>query len=290
MPQMTIVYKISSAGKNKLLNGLFDLSNVGSITINGSNVDVSYTAELSIGEHEVVFTFSSSTINLSYMLHWITIATKVDLSGLSGARIIGSQNVFSYSSKITSINLGEKLDTSSVTSFSSMFADCAALTHLDVSALDTRNCTNLAWMFRNCSKLKTIEGLENFDTSKVTSMESVFCGCNDLLDFSFLSFFNTAKVTTMYGIFSGCYNLKDASLLSGWDVSKVGNFIEAFYGCTGLVELRLYSEILGSARFDDMFGCSYASLPSGIFYHKGQSNYDKIVAVLPSNWTAVQVS
>ena len=61
------------------------------------------------------------------------------------------------------------IDTSSVTSMTSMFNNCYSLT--TISELNTSSVTNMSSMFGNCYSLKTIPQL---DTSSVNNMGSMF--------------------------------------------------------------------------------------------------------------------
>ena len=80
---------------------------------------------------------------------------------------------------MTSLNLGEKFDTSNVTNMESMFfgTGYTAMTSLDLGEkFDTSNVTNMERMFVNTGyKAMTSLNLgEKFDTSNVTNMKSMF--------------------------------------------------------------------------------------------------------------------
>ncbi|MDY2696464.1 MAG: BspA family leucine-rich repeat surface protein, partial [Eubacteriales bacterium] len=65
---------------------------------------------------------------------------------------------------------------------------------------------NMANMFKNCSKLTSLD-LSNFDTSKVTDMSSMFFSCSDLTTIYVSSTWNAAKVRKSNSMFSGCSSL-----------------------------------------------------------------------------------
>ena len=67
------------------------------------------------------------------------------------------------------------LDTSAVTSMSSMFSVCTSLT--EIPLIDTSKVTSMTYMFSGCTSLTTIPLL---DTSKVTNMGSMFYNCTSL--------------------------------------------------------------------------------------------------------------
>ena len=62
-------------------------------------------------------------------------------------------------------------------------------------------------MFGECSNLKKIKGLNNFNTSNVTKIGAIFDGCHNLEELD-LSNFNTSKMTDMSFMFNKCYSLK----------------------------------------------------------------------------------
>lgn len=91
-------------------------------------------------------------------------------------------------------------------------------------------------MFYEMAKLKSIEGIENFNTSEVTNMAGMFYGCAAIeLD---LSHFNTSSVTDMSAMFSGCSSMKTLDL-SSFNTSKVTDMTEMFYSCNALTSLDL---------------------------------------------------
>ena len=71
-------------------------------------------------------------------------------------------------------------------------------------------------MFYNCSSLNSISAL---DTRNVTNMENMFCECNKLTSIPLL---NTSKVTNMGGMFSSCSSLTSIPLLDTTNVTDMG--------------------------------------------------------------------
>ena len=91
--------------------------------------------------------------------------------------------------------------------------------------------------FSYCSKLSTIEGIENLNTSLVTTMNCMFGGCSKIGSFD-LSNFDTSNVTDMVGMFAYCSKLTSLDL-SNFDTSKVTTMLNMFYGCSMLTSLDL---------------------------------------------------
>ena len=86
--------------------------------------------------------------------------------------VLTASNISTYKDRIVYL---PKIDTSGVTSMSSMFSACTSLTAIPM--LDTSNVTNMSRMFNYCYFLTAIPML---DTSKVKSMSSMFSACTPL--------------------------------------------------------------------------------------------------------------
>ncbi len=125
--------------------------------------------------------------------------------------------------------------------------------------------TYLEYLFYNCSKLKTIEGLHylntsevismdgmfwnctsltnldvsNFETSNVTNMARMFCGCKNLINLD-VSNFNTSNVTNMWSMFNGCSNLTNLDV-SNFNTNKVTDMYMMFGWCSSLTSLNVSS-------------------------------------------------
>jgi len=90
-----------------------------------------------------------------------------------------------------------------------------------------------AW-FLYCSKITTIEGLENLDTSEATTMHMMFNG-NSALSALDLSNFDTSKVTDMGEMFFDCTNLKTIIVGDKWDTNSVTESGYMFWESNGIV-------------------------------------------------------
>ena len=136
------------------------------------------------------------------------------------------------------------LDTSKVTSMTSMFYGCSSLTSLDLTPFDTSNVTDMSFMFRNCSSLYSF-GLSSFDTSNVTDMSHMFAGCSSFYFSSLdLTHFDTSNVTDMSCMFLNCSGLSSLGFSSlgfssPFDTSNVTDMSYMFCGCSRLSSLNL---------------------------------------------------
>ena len=99
--------------------------------------------------------------------------------------------------------------------------------------LDTKNITDMSYMFLNLSTKQNLEILQNFDVlsswkvDNVTNMSYMFSGCNNFT--SELGSWKVDNVTDMNGMFARCYNF--TSELSSWKVHNVTNMSYMFVLC-----------------------------------------------------------
>ena len=87
-------------------------------------------------------------------------------------------NWFRSFEKLTEFKNHVNLNTSEVTSMNNMFADCTALTDLDLSTFDTRNVTSMDGMFKGCTGIKCFDLLP-INTEKVASSTGMFEGVDN---------------------------------------------------------------------------------------------------------------
>ncbi len=92
-----------------------------------------------------------------------------------------------------------------------LFAYCSNLTTVDLAeSFDTSSVTNMFLMFSNCSELKSLTLPEGFDTSSVTNMNGMFMWCFELTSLTLSPKFVTAQAT-MSQMFEG-YSPRDTAL------------------------------------------------------------------------------
>ena len=121
----------------------------------------------------------------------------------------------------------------------------------DVSFANARPTTTFGW-FHRCHKLTEIKGMENLNTSNVTNMTNMFRECSKLTSLD-LSHFNTANVTCMYAMFQHCRSLTTLDL-SSFNTAKVIDMTCMFYDCSKLAKLILGNFNTGSILYkDNMF-------------------------------------
>ncbi len=114
--------------------------------------------------------------------------------------------------------------------------------------------TSTAYWFLNCSKLATIEGLDNLNTENVTDMTYMFSSCSALTTLD-LSNFNTEKVTNMSHMFSYCYALTTLDI-SNFNTKKVTSMRAMFYYCRALTTIYCNYAWTCSSSSEMFNGCT----------------------------------
>ena len=128
------------------------------------------------------------------------------------------------------------LNTSEVTTMSSMFRGCQNLTSLDLSNFKTENVQNMRGMFYECKNLTSLN-LSNFKTENAQYMSAMFDGCHNLTSLN-LSNFKTENVKDMSLMFYECKKLSSLDL-SNFNTENVKDMTSMFYGCQNLTSLNL---------------------------------------------------
>ena len=101
------------------------------------------------------------------------------------------------------------LNTSEVTTMSSMFYGCQSLTSLNLSNFKTENVQNMNNMFAGCYRLTSLN-LSNFKTENVQNMSGMFRGCNSLQTIYCNDTWTCSQTWQSWGMFSGCTSLQGA--------------------------------------------------------------------------------
>ena len=132
----------------------------------------------------------------------------------------------------------EYLNTEEVTTMAWMFKGCSNLKSLDVSKFNTAQVTDMSYMFTHCWGLESLD-VSRLNTENVTNMENMFLYCsNSKLTSLDVSNFNTEKVTNMSCMFRGNSNLTSLDL-SNFNTQDVKDMSYMLMDCRGLTSLNL---------------------------------------------------
>ncbi len=176
----------------------------------------------------------------------------------------------SEKSQIQSVTFSEKMK---LPTLAGMFSDCGNLTTFDGANLDPAGISSAAGMFRNCSKLSSVTGLENWDTFLLADSTSMFEGCASLPDLPHIGAWDTTSLSTAARMFadSGLRHLA----LTNWVLPAVTDMSAMFENCASLSSLDLTAYAPATPpKMENLFaGCTdLASLTLGAGFRAGEGD------------------
>lgn len=121
-------------------------------------------------------------------------------------------------------------------SMRSLFEGCTALEYADLSALDTRGVTDMAYAFRGCRSLVHAD-MTGMDTASVETIYGMFSGCAALEQLDGYVHFDTGALRVMSFAFNDVRKLGVIDL-SAWDLDQLEASAWCFQRC-GAEEIRL---------------------------------------------------
>ncbi len=208
------------------------------------------------------------------------------LTTIEGIEYLNTENVtdmswmFANCKALTTLDVSN-FDTKNVTNISCMFYACHALTTLDITNFDTKNVTDMSHMFFECSALTTLD-IANFDTKNVTDMSGMFWGCAALTTLD-VSHFDTQNVTNMNGMFCDCSALTTLDV-SNFDTKNVTNMSGMFCDCSALTTLDVSNfDTKNVTNMNYMFsGCRLTTLDVSNFDTKNVTNMSDMFSDCPA--------
>ena len=190
---------------------------------------------------KVVFDPSFANARPTSTCDWFWSMTNLEsitgLAYLNTSEVTTMSSMFSNCKKLTNIDVSH-FNTAKVTNMRYMFSSCEALTSLDVSNFNTANVTNMQGMFGSCYALTSLD-LNSFNTANVIYMSNMFSQCTHLTDIN-VSSFNTSNVTRMEYMFNACFRLESLDV-SNFNTPQVTSMQDMFKDCRVLKILDLSS-------------------------------------------------
>ena len=216
-----------------------------------------------------------SVVSMNYMFSYtgFTAMTSLDLGDkFDTSNVLQMAYMFQAAGykSMTDFNLRDKFDTSKVTNMAYMLADVGytAMTNLDLGdKFDTSKVVDMQIMFYNTgyTAMTSLNLGDKFDTSKVTNMDRMFynTGRIAMTSLNLGDKFDTSKVTNMRWMFAFTGRMAMTSLNLGdkFDTSNVTNMEYMFYftGYTAMTSLDLGNK----------FDTSKVTIMTDMFYATG---------------------
>ena len=116
-----------------------------------------------------------------------------------------------------------------------LFCECTSLKSLpNLTNWDTTKVEYMNVVFSSCSSLKSLTYIYIWNTNNLKEINSLFSGCSSLESLPDISKWNTTNLLDIGGLFRDCSSLKSLPDLSKWKTAKVDNMMEVFSGCSSL--------------------------------------------------------
>lgn len=136
-------------------------------------------------------------------------------------------DMFSSLPYLESVDLNN-LDTSATKCMNGIFSKDKRLKSLDgIRNWDMSNVENIDKIFYDTA-IKSLEPISGWDVSMIRTMNSSFNHCKELKSLLPLKNWETINLRTIYGIFNYCSSLKSLEGLEGWSTSSLKNIGYAF--------------------------------------------------------------
>ena len=118
--------------------------------------------------------------NLSSIFGILNNVEVVDISGWDTSNVTTMAYIFSHCIKLKKIIGIENLDVSKLEKTNFMFSGCENLVELDLTNWNPVSLQNARQMFYNCSNLKIIKNIENWQLPNIKDVSYMFCDCAKL--------------------------------------------------------------------------------------------------------------
>ena len=159
-----------------------------------------------------------------------------------------------------------------------IFYGCTNLTITATDILDIAGQVNLHGLFRDCSSITTIPGIESWDTSSIINVFNMFNGATNFNDD--ISGWDMSSATSFSNMFKNATSFDQD--LGSWDVTSVTAATNMFYGVT-----------LSTANYDALLiGWEGQAVQDTVTFNGGNSTYSlgpavtaRASLILDHTWT-----
>ena len=177
--------------------------------------------------------------NMSSLFNNCNSLTSVDISDWNMEKIINISQMFKSCQFLSTIKSSTKWRLDNIKNdISYIFFECSKLKEIpDISNWNTKNIINMSYIFKGCSELKSLPDISKWDTRNVVNMSNIFSGCKSLFSLPDISKWDISNVTDLSGIFSECKELKNIPDISNWNTSNFININKFFNNCSSLITI-----------------------------------------------------
>ena len=180
----------------------------------------------------------SNVTNMDAVFSGCANLTSLNLSSWNTSKVTTMNSMFSSCSKLNELLLDkDKWNTSNVTNIAGLFNGCSKLEYVDLSIFDTSNVTSLSYTFSACGFPQSVyEGLKDWDVRKVYTIEGMFRNNSKLTSLEPFRNWKTDSLMLTMLCWQGC-NFTTIEPLKNWNWSKVTALVYFFHYCLKLTDL-----------------------------------------------------
>lgn len=176
-----------------------------------------------------------------------------------------------------------------VTTLENLFANVTVITYVDLNKLDTSKVTTMSSMCAGCTKLVQCL-MSECRADNLLYMVNMFNSCTVLKYTDFGSYitgkFKPKKLVDIRNMYNWCRAITTINM-SMFDMSNVTQFNAVWAHCFALVELYLNTAFNAGADITtNMFDSSTAS-GAKLYYNQSKHDYSRIQSIIPSNWSLI---
>ena len=143
----------------------------------------------------------------------------------------------SQNGSITNVIFNPEFNSIKPTSFYKWFYQCTKLTSVEgVENLIMYNATNLAYMFYECSSLQKLDLSSRNTSTKVSDFSYMFYNCKNLSKLKLMSrtIYSDTRYCNMSYMFAGCSALTSSNFLEGFHIERANSMSHIFSGCSSI--------------------------------------------------------
>lgn len=226
-----------SITKDGVITGFKEKGEVLDIEIPNGVVEIDLGFKVKYPYKRVILRYNGFTLKtLHYLCMSMPDLEYIDLSGMDFIGIESVHSMFKGCKNLKTIVWG-KSKFLNLHSTRRLFEGCESLSSIDLSCFNKSVLWDMAYMFKDCVRLKNIIGLENLQISKVKDLSCSFYNCVSLTSLN-LSNFDTSSAESMSGLFFNCIGVQSLDLHK-FSTSMVKYMGGMFENCIGLTILNI---------------------------------------------------
>lgn len=275
---ISIVVRVIDATKAvRILGSNFDKSQINKITIDGVESEIISDTLMFPNTGDFTVNIYMNPTNLYSLFAYCDRIVKCDFTNLDTSKVTTMNRMCFRMYNLEELCI-KNLNIANVTDMMGAFAYLYLIKSIDISHLNTSKVTNFFGLFLKDYILEEVKGCKNLVTKACEDASAIFSGTKvKNVD---TSNWDTSNVTTFNNAF--CDSKIEKLDLSHLDMSKATCYDCMFEACPNLTEVKL-GKINPEATITNIFN---EVRTNGILYYDSKYDYSKIIAALPTDWTA----